>query len=70
LAIYAEYLILPGCVAMDSTYFTERIIGCLETSCYPEGRIPHERRVTLHFDNASFHNSKCIKEEMIISTCT
>jgi hypothetical protein len=59
--------LLSGVAAMDSTYFAEGIIGGLEISCYPEGRIPHERRVTLHFDNVLVYNSKCAKEKRIIS---
>jgi hypothetical protein len=42
----------------------------LEASCYPEGRIPHERHITLHFDNVHVHNSKCVKEKVIISGFT
>jgi hypothetical protein len=42
--------ILPGATAMECACFAGEIIGGLEASCYPEGRIPHERRVTLHFD--------------------
>jgi hypothetical protein len=43
--------ILPARAILESAYFAEEIIDGLEVSCYPEGSIAHERRITLHFDN-------------------
>jgi hypothetical protein len=37
---------------MGTEHFAEEIVGGLEDVCYPEGRNPHERKTTLHFDNA------------------
>jgi hypothetical protein len=42
----------------------------LEASSYPEEKIPDERLVVLHFDNAPVHNSKSVKEKMILSGFT
>jgi hypothetical protein len=41
--------ILSGGADMDSIYLREGTVGGLEASCYPEGRISHEKRITLHF---------------------
>jgi hypothetical protein len=43
---------------MDIRYLAEGFTGGLENICYPEGRHPHERKVTLYFDNAPIHNTR------------
>jgi hypothetical protein len=50
---------------MDTTSFAEGVIDGLEASCDPEGRIPHDRPVTLQFTNATVHNSKHLKDNLI-----
>jgi hypothetical protein len=68
----AQYVLnmLQGCATMDSTDFSEGIIGGLKAFCYPERRIPHERRIPLHFNNTPVDNSKSVKEKMIVSGVT
>jgi hypothetical protein len=52
-----EFLIdiLPDELKMNSAYFANNVIDVLALSCYPNGRLPHARKVMLHFDNAPIH---------------
>jgi hypothetical protein len=52
--------ILPRSRSMDTSYFAGGIMGGLEDVCHPEGRNPHERKRTLHFNNASIHNTRTV----------
>jgi hypothetical protein len=49
---------------MDIKYFAEGFIGGLENICYPEGRNPHERTVSLPFDNAPIHNTRTVTGQL------
>jgi histone-lysine N-methyltransferase SETMAR len=60
---YKMALVLPG-QKMNSTYFMECVLGPLMEGCYPEGRKPPERKVMLHFDNASIHNTEEVQEHL------
>jgi hypothetical protein len=57
-----EYVlnILPQSRSMDAEYFAEESIGGLEDVYYPEGRNSHERRITVHSDNALIHNARTV----------
>jgi hypothetical protein len=50
--------ILPRSRSMDTNYLAREIIGGLEDVFYLEGRNPHERERTLHFDNAPIHSTR------------
>jgi histone-lysine N-methyltransferase SETMAR len=54
--------LLPQGQKMNSNYFAENIIRPLSALCYPNGRQAHERRVSLHFDNAPIHNTKVVDD--------
>jgi hypothetical protein len=56
--------ILPRSWSMDTRYFAGEIVGGLEDVCYPEGRNPHERKITPHFDNARVHNTRTVMEQL------
>jgi hypothetical protein len=43
---------------MDTKYFAEEVVGVLEDVCYPEVRNPHQRKMTLRFDNAPIRHIK------------
>jgi hypothetical protein len=45
--------ILPENAAIDDPDFAQGLMCGLEASCYAEGRILYQRRVTMHFGNAS-----------------
>jgi hypothetical protein len=49
---------------MDTSYFAGEIIGGLEDVCQPEGRNPHERKRTLHFDNTPIHNTRTVMVQL------
>jgi hypothetical protein len=51
-------------------YCVEGIIDGFGVSCYPKGIFSYEKYTTLHFDNATVHNLKYVKETMIISGFT
>jgi hypothetical protein len=57
-----EYFLngLPRSRSIDTSYFTGEIIGELEDVCYPEGRNPHERKGTLHFDKAPIPDTRTV----------
>jgi hypothetical protein len=50
--------IFPRSRSMDTKYSAEETVGGLEDVCCSEGRNPHERRITLHFDNAPRPNTR------------
>jgi hypothetical protein len=43
---------------MDTKHFAEEIVGGLDDVCYPEGRNPHERKVTPQFGNEPICNTR------------
>jgi hypothetical protein len=47
---------------MNSAFFIECVIRPLAGFCSPEGRKLHEKRVVVHFDNASIHNTEAVQE--------
>jgi hypothetical protein len=56
--------ILPRSPCMDTSYFAGEMIGGLEDVCHPEGRNPHERQRTLHFDNAPIRNKGTVMGQL------
>jgi histone-lysine N-methyltransferase SETMAR len=56
--------ILPEGQKMNSSYFVECVLSPLIEVCNPRGRIPHERRVMLHFDNAPIHKTKDVQDHL------
>jgi hypothetical protein len=49
---------LPKEIGLSLTkHFGGEIIDGLYDLCYPDGRDPHERKTTLHFDSAPTHNT-------------
>jgi hypothetical protein len=63
-----EFLIdiLPEELKMNSAYFATNVIDVLAQSCYPDGRPPHARKVTLHFDNAPIHCTDTVTDRMML----
>jgi hypothetical protein len=59
--------VLLGCARMDQIYFAKGIIGDLKIFRCSEGKIFHQRRVTLYSNNVTVHGSKCLKKTMTIS---
>jgi hypothetical protein len=57
-----EYLLnsLPQNQSMDAKHFAAEIVSGLEDVCYPEGRNPHKRKMTLPFTNAPIHNTRTV----------
>jgi hypothetical protein len=49
---------------MDTQYFAEEIVRGLEDLWYLEGRNPHGRKSTLHFDNAPMHDTRIVMGQM------
>jgi hypothetical protein len=49
---------------MDTKYAAEEIVGGLEDVCYPEGRNPHERIITLHFDKAPMYKTRRVMGQL------
>jgi hypothetical protein len=56
--------IMPRSRSIDTSYFAGEIIGGLKDVCYPEGRNPHERKRTLHFDNTPVHNTRTVMGQL------
>jgi histone-lysine N-methyltransferase SETMAR len=56
--------ILPRSGSMHTSYFAGDTTGGLEDVCYPEGRNPHERKRTLHFDSAPMHNTRAVRGQL------
>jgi hypothetical protein len=56
--------ILPRGRSINTNYFAGEIICGLEDLCYPEGRNPHERKRTLHFDNTPRHNTRTVMGQL------
>jgi hypothetical protein len=54
--------ILPESMKMDTDYFTDNIIDKMARFCYPQGRLPRERRAMLHFDNAAIHCTGAVRD--------
>jgi hypothetical protein len=52
--------ILPRSWPRSTKYFAEGTVDGLEDIYYREGRNPHERNSTLHFDNAPVHNPRIV----------
>jgi hypothetical protein len=48
----------------DTKNFAEGIVGGLEDICHPKGRNPHERRITLHMENAPIHNTRTVMRQL------
>jgi hypothetical protein len=61
-----EYLmnILPQSRTMDTNYFAGRMIGGLECIGYPDERNPHQKKMTLHFDNPPIHNTRTVTGQL------
>jgi hypothetical protein len=51
---------------MNSTYLIECLLHPLTEFCGPHGKGTHERRVMLHFDNASVGNTEGLQESLTI----
>lgn len=49
--------VLPKQDKFNSDYFINNILQPLEIKLYPEGRNPHSKKYTVHFDNARPHTS-------------
>jgi hypothetical protein len=49
---------------MDTNHFAGENIGGLDDVCYPEGRNPHGRKRTFHFDNAPIHNTRTVMGQL------
>jgi hypothetical protein len=60
----SKIAILPEGQIMNSTYFIECVPCPLTELCYPQGRGTHERRVMLHSDDASIHNTEGIQKSL------
>jgi hypothetical protein len=43
---------------MDTKHFAEGIVGGLDDVCYPEGRNPHERKITPQFGSEPICNTR------------
>jgi hypothetical protein len=43
---------------MNSAYFVTNLLIQLEEAIFPQGRVPHERRLVIHLDNCSIHISR------------
>jgi hypothetical protein len=56
--------ILPEDMKMDTDCFADNIIDEMARLCYSQGRRPRERRIMLHFDNASIHCTDAIRDRM------
>jgi hypothetical protein len=49
--------LLPRSRSMDINYFAGEIIRGLKDARYPEGRSPHQKKLTLRFDKAPIHKN-------------
>jgi hypothetical protein len=56
--------ILPVCQEMNGTYSVEDLLVPLTQVCYPQGKKPHERRVTGYFKSALIHNTDVVQEHL------
>jgi hypothetical protein len=54
----------PGGIKMDRDYFADNIINEMARLCYPQGRLPSDRRVMLHFDNAPIQCTGTVPDRM------
>jgi transposase len=49
---------------MNGTEFIECVLVPLTEFCDPKGSKPHERRVVVHFGNATIHNVEVVEEHL------
>jgi histone-lysine N-methyltransferase SETMAR len=56
--------ILPEGMKMDTDYFADNNIDKMARLCYPQGRRQRERKVMLHFDNATIHCTDTVRDRM------
>jgi hypothetical protein len=59
-----KIMITPDGQKVNSAYFIESLLRPLAEICYPQGRGTRERRVMLHFDNASVHSTERVQENL------
>jgi hypothetical protein len=61
-----EFLIdiMPAGETMTGQYFAQHIIVPLVSVCYPNGRIPHQHHVNVHFDNATIHGTLFVNKSL------
>jgi hypothetical protein len=46
----------------NSDYFVTNILTPLEEAIFPQGRMPHQKRLMIHLDNCSIHTSRASTE--------
>jgi hypothetical protein len=56
--------ILPEGPKTNSIYFIECVLRPLTEICCPQGRMVHEKRIMLHFDNAPVHSTERVQESL------
>jgi hypothetical protein len=63
---------LPNHNKMNSAYFVTNMLIPIEQVIFPGGRMPHERRLVVHFDSCSVHTSRVstgwLEEHSILRT--
>jgi hypothetical protein len=61
-----EYFLnsLPRSRTMDTSCFARETIGGLEIVCCLEGKNPHQRKATHHFDTAPMHKTRAVMGQL------
>jgi hypothetical protein len=54
----------PDGQKVNSAYFIKSVLRPLAEICYPQGKGTRERRVMLHFDNASVQSTERVRENL------